>query len=248
MGGATVNIEYHKWWSPNLGQEMELKVYGHAGKPALAFPSITGMFTEFEDTGMVDACRLFLNEGKVQLFTVDSIYHQTWLNGNAPLADRANRHNRYERYIVDEVVPYARWRSGDDGIMGMGCSFGGYNATNFFLHRPDIFDAVISLSGFFRLKHFVGEVDETVYFHEPLAYLPNLDDPWFLDRYRSGRIVLCAGQGDHEDIFLADTLELRRILEEKQIPAWVDIWGHDVSHDWPWWKIQMPYFLRHMGF
>jgi hypothetical protein len=27
----------------------------------------------------------------------------------------------------------------------------------------------------------------------------------------------------------------------------VDIWGHDVAHDWPWWKIMMPYFLKELG-
>jgi len=26
-----MNVEYHKWWSPNLNQDMEMKVYGHAG-------------------------------------------------------------------------------------------------------------------------------------------------------------------------------------------------------------------------
>ncbi|NLB08307.1 MAG: esterase, partial [Clostridiales bacterium] len=23
----------------------------------------------------------------------------------------------------------------------------------------------------------------------------------------------------------------------------IDYWGYDVHHDWPWWRIQMPYFL-----
>ncbi|NLG58370.1 MAG: transposase, partial [Clostridiales bacterium] len=27
------------------------------------------------------------------------------------------------------------------------------------------------------------------------------------------------------------------------IHAWVDIWGEDVNHDWPWWRRQMAYFL-----
>ena len=244
-----MNIEYHRWWSPNLGQEMEIKVYGHGGKPALVFPSITGRFTEFEDCGMVESCRSFLDGGKIQMFTVDSIYFQTWLNEGAPLAERARRHNQYARYIVEEVVPYVHWRRGDGGILATGCSFGGYNSTNFFLHHPDIFDTVISLSGFYQLRHYIGDaMDESVYFNVPLAYLPNLTDPWYLERYRRNRFVACVGQGDQEDKFLADTIELKRILEEKQIPAWIDIWGHDVAHDWPWWRMQMPYFLQHLGF
>jgi esterase/lipase superfamily enzyme len=32
-------------------------------------------------------------------------------------------------------------------------------------------------------------------------------------------------------------------LESKGIPAWVDLWGHTVNHDWPWWRQMMPYFV-----
>jgi esterase/lipase superfamily enzyme len=46
---------------------------------------------------------------------------------------------------------------------------------------------------------------------------------------------------------LEDTLALKRILDDKQIWCWVDIWGHDVNHDWPWWRRQMPYFLGNLG-
>jgi esterase/lipase superfamily enzyme len=34
-----------------------------------------------------------------------------------------------------------------------------------------------------------------------------------------------------KDEMLADTLTLKRILEEKNIPHWIDIWGGDVNHD-----------------
>jgi esterase/lipase superfamily enzyme len=73
--------------------------------------------------------------------------------------------------------------------------------------------------------------------------MPNLEDPWYLDQYRQSKIVVCAGQGAWEDEMLRDTLELKRILESKDIPAWIDIWGSDVNHDWPWWRKMLPYFL-----
>jgi esterase/lipase superfamily enzyme len=37
------------------------------------------------------------------------------------------------------------------------------------------------------------------------------------------------------------------VLESKGVPAWVDLWGHDVAHDWPWWRRQLPYYLGHIG-
>src|ERR1700719_596773 len=50
-----MNREYHKWYSPRLGRDMELLVFGHAGLPVLVFPTSGGRFYEFEDRGMVGA-------------------------------------------------------------------------------------------------------------------------------------------------------------------------------------------------
>ncbi len=244
-----MNIEYHKWYSENLRQEMELKVYGHAGKPALVFPAAGGKFYEYEDFGMVEAIRPFLEGGRIVLFTVDSVDHQSWMNYGAHPAERVRRHNEYDRYIVSEVVPFVRSRGFHQGILATGCSMGGYHSANFFFRHPDIFDAVIALSGVYQLGGFLGDyMDGEVYFHVPLAYLPGLTDPWRLERYRKSRIVICVGQGAWEDEMLADTRALGRILAEKEIPAWVDFWGHDVNHAWPWWRNQMPYFLGKLGF
>lgn len=244
-----MNVEYHKWWSRNLGQEMELKVYGHGGKPVLVFPSAGGRFYEYEDFGMVEACRPFVETGKIFLVAADSLDRQSWLNFEAHPADRARRHNEYDRYIVEEVVPFVRDRGHRKRFLSTGCSMGGYHSANFFFRHPELFDALIALSGVYQLRRFIGDyMDDNIYFNTPLAYLPGLADPWYLDRYRNSRIVVCAGQGAWEEEMLADTLALKQILDDKQIWCWVDIWGHDVNHDWPWWRRQMPYFLHRLGF
>ena len=46
-----------------------------------------------------------------------------------------------------------------------------------------------------------------------------------------------------EDEMLADTLAMHGVLQDKGVPAWIDIWGFDVNHDWPWWRKMAPYFL-----
>jgi esterase/lipase superfamily enzyme len=248
-----MNVEYHKWWSPSLGQDMELKVYGQGGKPAIVFPAQGGRFYEYEDFGMVEAVRSFIDGGKIKLFTVDSIDAQSWANWSAHPADRARRHQDYDRYIVDEVAPFIRQHCGGEQLDGnanflaTGVSMGAYHAVNFFFRHPDVFNALIAISGLYQLSMFVGDYsDENVYFNNPLAYLPNLSDPWFIDQYRQSQIIVCCGQGAWEDAMLADTYTLKRILEEKQIPAWIDIWGQDVNHDWPWWRVMAPYFLAHV--
>ena len=84
-----------------------------------------------------------------------------------------------------------------------------------------------------------------MYVNAPLAYLPGLEDPWYLERYRRNQIILCSGQGAWED-GLEEARALKGILDAKQVPCWSDLWGYDVNHDWPWWQRQLPYFLAHL--
>lgn len=243
-----MNIEYHHWYSSHIGQEMELKVYGHSGKPILVFPAMCGRFFDFEDFDMIDATWQFIESGKVQFYTVDSIDSQSWANWGAHPADRARRHEDYDRYIIHEVVPFIRERVDEKAkILTTGCSMGAYHAGNFFFRHPDIFGGMISLSGLFQTRMFVGDyMDDNVYFNAPLYFLPNLTDHTVLNHMRQGEIIICTGQGAWEDDMVADALAMRSILQHKDIPAWVDLWGYDVNHDWPWWRKQLPYFLRHI--
>lgn len=245
-----MKVEYIKWWSSHLNQDMELKTYGDAGKPVLVFPSQGGRFYEYEDFGMVGACQPFIADGKIQLVTVDSIDNQSWANWGAHPADRARRHEDYDAYITREVLPFIWGRCGDKTCKAAvtGCSMGAYHAGNFFFRHPDLFDTVIAISGLFQLRMFVGDfMDDNIYYNTPLAYLPNLEDETYLEQYRHSQIIVCVGQGAWEDPMLEDAYALKRILDDKKVPAWIDIWGHDVNHDWPWWRKMMPYFLDRLS-
>src|SRR4030066_235598 len=105
-----MNVEYHKWWSPNLNQDMEMKVYGHAGKPVLVFPTKAGKFYEYEDYGMVEVLKPFLDDGRIQLFAVDSMDAQSWLNEGVPMPDRVRRTDQYEAYLTHAVFPASMTR------------------------------------------------------------------------------------------------------------------------------------------
>ena len=98
-----MKVDHHKAWSPNLDQEMELNVYGEAGKPILVFPTRGGRYYDYEGFGMVEACRPFIGKGGIRMFAEDSVDFQSWLNEGIHPADRARRHNPYDRYIVDEL-------------------------------------------------------------------------------------------------------------------------------------------------
>lgn len=241
-----MNIEYHKWWSSALNQDMELKVYGHGGQAVLVFPAFCGRFYEFEDFGMVNTLQYLIEAGRITLFTVDSVDAQSWGNAYAHPAQRVNRHEDYTQYITQEVLPFIRNKLGETAKpITTGCSMGGFHAASFYFRHPDVFSGMISLSGLFQMRMFIGDYcDDLVYYNCPLYFLPNLSDAKTLAQYQKGKIIICTGQGPWEDIHLEDARQMDDILKAKNIPAWVDYWGYDVNHDWPWWHRQLPYFLE----
>jgi esterase/lipase superfamily enzyme len=199
--------------------------------------------------GMIAALAGFIDAGKIKLFCVDSVDAESWYNFGVCPADRNARHEAYDRYIVEEVIPFIRHhgRAPGERVMASGCSMGAYHAVNFFLKHPDTFEGTIALSGLYRLDRPEFQLSASemadVYFNSPLSYLPGMTDPWYLDLYRRSRIIVCVGQGAWEHEAIEDTRYLDHLFRQKSIPAWVDYWGHDVNHDWPWWYRQMNYFL-----
>lgn len=243
-----MNITHYRWWVPALNREMGINRYGEQGIAFLAFPAQEGDHRNLEGFGLIEAIAPFIERGKVQFFTVDSYDAESWTSQSLPPWERGPRHEAYVRYIMEEVVPFIRSHT-TAPIWTTGVSMGAYHAANFLFRFPHAFAGTIALSGVYELSEFLGSYsDEIVYLNSPLWYLPNLTDPYYLDELRKKRIILCVGQGDWEEPMLTQTRQMERILREKGIPAWVDVWGHDVHHDWPWWKRQLWYFLeRELG-
>ncbi len=228
-----MNREYHKWFSPALNRDMETLVFGHAGKPVLVFPTSMGRFFDYENRRMIDVRGAKYESGALQAFCVDSVDAESWYNKAVHPAQRAARHVEYDRYLTDEVVPFIRSRN-TNGLAVTGCSFGGYHSVNFALRHPELVDDCVSMGGAFDIHQFIGDYyDDNCYYNCPPDFLPNLNDPRFLDRYRQMRIVLATGE---TDICLAENRRLSSILSAKGIPHLLDVWGDGAGHDWPWWE------------
>jgi esterase/lipase superfamily enzyme len=225
---------YHKWFSHRLGRDMEMLVFGRAGQPVIVFPTSCGRFYEFEDRGMVHAIHSKIEAGQLHLFCVDSVDGESWYNREATPRARIERQMQYERYVMDEVLPLVRKENGLPHLATLGCSFGGYHAATMALRHPDVFTAFLSMSGVFDLSPFLtGYYDEEYYFHLPLHFLPNLSDPWYLDRYRHNTYVLATAE---HDVGREENERLAHLLREKHVPCRLDVWGHGAGHDWPWWQ------------
>lgn len=247
-----MKITYHKEYSRELCRDMEYKVYGDRGKPVLVFPTSAGRFYQYEDFGMIETIKDFILDGRIQVWTCDGVDNETFLNTQLNPDERIKKHEFYDRYITQELIPSIIGKSRENNeskeykILVTGCSMGAYHSANFFFRHPDLFDALIALSGVYSTHYFFGDyMSPTTYFHSPIHYLPSLEDERYLDLYRRSKIIICSGQGAYEEKMAADTLQMKAILSAKNIPAWVDLWGQDVNHDWPWWKKQIVYFLNH---
>src|SRR5215813_3400008 len=97
--------EYHKWFSPRLGRDMELLVFGHAGAAVLVFPTREGRFFDYENWGLVGALGEHVESGRMRLFCVDSLDAEALYCRCRPPQERIARARQYEGYILEEVVP-----------------------------------------------------------------------------------------------------------------------------------------------
>ncbi len=248
-----MEMQYFKTYSHALHRDMECKVYGHAGKPVLFIPCQDGRFFDFENFKMIDVMAPWLDAGQIMVFSIDTIDKETWSNRHGDPRWRICRHEQWIKYITDEMVPFIRsmvnerngWE-GYPGIMSFGCSLGATHAANLYFRFPQLFDRTLALSGIYTADYgWGGYMDDLVYQNSPVHYLNNLpaDHP-YIGIYNANKGVICCGQGPWE---VPDTtFAIQRMLRSKGVNFWVDIWGYDVSHDWPWWYKQVPYFLPYL--
>ncbi len=236
--------EIHGWHSPSLNKHMEIAVYGHYGFALLLLPTAAADYLEYERFHLIGAISRHINAGKVKVFSINSINAESWLNTHMHPRHKAIRHVQFNEYVYREVIPFIRTHTSDDTpIYTCGASLGALHSANLFFRRPDLIDGFIGMSGDYNLGTYTGGYhDEDVYFNSPMAYLPNLDDDYYLPRMRQSRhihLVTGSGAWEHPEA----SRRLSGILHSKGIPHELDIWGPDMPHDWPTWRDMLPYYL-----
>jgi len=234
------------WYSPRLNLEMPLVAYGHYGPPVLMVPTAAADFLEYERFHLIESVKWFLENGKAKIYSINSVNRYALLSDTAMPWDKIEWLNRYDAYITEEVLPLIREDCHDSGVLPIiaGISLGAYLAGNLFFRHPHLFGGAILLSGSYDIRGYLGGFhNDDVYFNNPIEYLPHLDDSHHLPTLQHGgrKITIFSGQGAYE---APDrSRQLSNVLNSKGIPHWLDLWGHDVNHDWPWWRQAMPYYF-----
>jgi len=233
------------WYSHNLEMEMPIVAYGHAGPPLLMFPTAAADYLEYERFLLMDAIKHHIEAGRVRAFSVNSVNRYSLLNQEAAPWVKGELLTRYDRYVTDEVLPLIRSDADDGGARPLttGASLGAFLAANTYFRHPDLFRGTIAMSGSYDITSYLrGYTDDNIYFNNPVSYLSNLNDDYYLPILRrADAIYILSGQGAYE---APDrSRRLSEVLMQKGIPHTLDLWGHDVNHDWPWWRKMLDYYL-----
>ena len=235
-----MNREYHRWYSPSLGRDMELLVFGHGGARVLVFPTSKGKYYEWEDRSMVGTLGDQIDQGWLQLYCLDSVDAESWYAWWKHPGARAWRQVEYENYILHEVLPLSWQKNQTPFLITTGASFGAYHAVNFALRHPGLVGRTIGMSGIYDISRWTdGYSDDNVYYNNPVAYIPNEHDGGRLDALRSVDIILAVGEGDS---LRHSSEQLSTALWNKGVGNALRLWD-GWAHDWPYWHSMIRQYI-----
>ncbi len=232
-----------RWYTQRLEQHVQLVRWGHYGTPVLLFPTAGGDAEEVERFHLVRVLEPLINEGRIKVYSTDSIAGRTWISGDHSAEFCSRVQNLFDAFIYEEVTPAIRadCSSEEIEVIAAGASIGAFNAVATVCRHPDAYRMAIGMSGTYDLsKYLEGRMYSDFYFSSPVHYLPDLEGPQ-LDMLRTRFILLPTGEGNYEDV--GESWRLARILGARGVPNRVDPWGAEWHHDWVTWREMLPKYL-----
>ncbi|MFZ7139478.1 MAG: esterase, partial [Bacteroidota bacterium] len=141
-----------KYYSPIIGRDFEMLIFGESGIPVIAFPTSMGRHYQNRDFKLIESVAPFVESGFIKIYCPDSIDEQSWYNTHIHPADRVRNHLLYDQMILEEVVSRAQKETSHNKVITAGCSFGGYQAINFAFRHPEVVAHTFSMGGAFDIK------------------------------------------------------------------------------------------------
>jgi len=235
-----------RWYSERLQTEVTVVRWGVYGTPVLVFPTAGGDAEEIERNGLVNACGPLLADGRIKVYSVDSVAGQAMVTKDGSPEHRLWLLNQFHEFVRWEVVPAIHADLGGhavDVITG-GASIGAFNSVAVLCRYPDVFRAAVGMSGSYRIERFYdGAWSQDLYYAAPMQFLPGLAGAQ-LDRLRERRVILASGEGEWEDV--GSSWQMAEVLGSAGIPNRVDNWGPHWDHQWPTWRAMLPQYLNEL--
>ena len=199
--GTAALKETHSWRSSHLQMETQIVRWGKFGMPLLLFPTAGGDAEEVERFYMIRVLEPFIHDGRLKVYSVDSVNGRTWLTHDS-VPHKVWIQQQYDKFIADEVVPLIHSDCNTDKIeiMTAGASIGAFNALLAVCRHPELFNRAICMSGTFDIEKWLeGQWFDEFHHQSPIQFVPGLPDGDQLNRLRQRFVLLATGQGKHED-------------------------------------------------
>ena len=236
------------WHSPHLDRTVQVARWGDYGVPVLVFPTAGGDAQEIERFDIVQACGQLIEEGRVKIYSCDSINGRAMLANEGDSLHRSWILRRFCEFVGNELIPAIRTdcRTDDIEVISAGASIGAYNALAAVCRFPEVFRHAICMSGTYDLTRFMnGPVNDNFLWASPIHFLSAPDqghlDAEQLERLRDRSVIFACGEGANEDI--GESWHAAHVLGNAGVPNQVDKWGPEWPHDWPTWRTMLPHYL-----
>jgi len=232
--------DHQRWYSHRLNRDMGVAIYGNYGGPILAFPTSCGDEWEMEGQGMIGTLSPYIEQGRIRIFCINGVQSDSFANKGAHPFHRSWMQAQYDDYVANEVFPFidSQCQTPGIGVATLGASLGAYHAANTLFKHPDHVKRCYALSGIYDMRDSMdGMYDDNFYFNNPVDYVANQSDPWYLHHYASCDIRLVTGCGPWENS--GPTYRMSEVLNSRGIAHHLDDWGPEGGHEWPYWHHQM---------
>ena len=239
--GTKMFGHHHVWHSPAVGRSMHVRWFGDSGARLLAFPTTMGNHNEWPDRYMPDVLGEHITKGWVQLWCLDHNHDLSWYDKRVHPGHRAWLHLQYDRYLLDELLPFTASVNDNPFVIATGASFGAYHAMCFGLRHPERVHRLIGMSGMYDIKQMTGGYsDANVYACNPFDFMQHETDARRLEAFRRQDIIIATGTGDPH---VEENREFSSNLWGKGIGNALRIWN-GWCHDWPYWERMV---VRYVG-
>ena len=228
-----MNRAHHSWFSPTLGREMHIEVFGHGGARTLVFPTSLGSCYEWGDRRMHEVLADHLENGWIQLFCLDHVHEESWYDKGIHPGARAWRHLQYDHYLLTEALPFTESVNPNPFVIAIGASFGAYHAACFGLRHPERVHRIVGLSGMYDIKSMTdGFSDLNVYSCNPFDFMRHEHEASRLAAFRRQDLIFALGRDDPS---CGNNREFSARLWDQGIGNALRI-RDGWAHDWPDWE------------
>lgn len=203
------------------GTPYEIKIFGDYGFVLMMFPIFEDGYSKEMDEKIIISLQDFIKEGLFRVAFIPTINDYFWGKECEYSFEKSKLLHNFNNLLISEVIRYLYKIIGrPTPIITLGCGAqAGFYAANSFFRRPDLFYGMISVDGVFDMHMLcrnINEEDDNIYFNNPMAFLPNLNDDYWLIHLKAKKdINIIAFSSNPSSVDQAN--QLSSILESKSI-------------------------------